>query len=211
MEASLKQRLRLIVVTDPQLAGPRGVVGIVRAALAAGAPAVQLRDKIATARELAELARLLLPDALEARALLFINDRLDVALAAGAHGVHLGPDDIPVADARRISPPELLIGFSTDAPDRARRAQADGASYIGCGAVFGTTTKQGLRDERIGTARLDEVARGVGIPVVGIGGISEANIHEVAATGASGAAVVGAVMQAEDVAGAVRRLLGVWG
>jgi len=199
-----------MVVTDPRLAGSRGVVEVVRAALAAGAPAIQLRDKAATARETGELARALLPDVMTAGALLFINDRLDVALATGAHGVHLGPDDIPVADARRVAPPGFLIGCSTDDPARARRAEAEGASYVGCGAVFGTTTKQGLAEERIGTARLDEVARSTALPVLGIGGINADNIHQVAGTAATGAAVVGAIMQATDVGHVVRHLLAAW-
>jgi thiamine-phosphate pyrophosphorylase len=134
--------LRLVVITDRDLAAPRSVAAVVEAALAAGAPAVQLRDKGATAAELLDRARTLVAVVRAAGALLFINDRLDVALAAGADGVHLGPDDLPVAAARRIAPPGFLIGYSTDDPDLALRAQADGASYIGCGAVFGTKTKE---------------------------------------------------------------------
>jgi thiamine-phosphate pyrophosphorylase len=107
--------LRLIVITDRALATPRSVTDVVRAAVAAGAPAVQLRDKHATARELADMARALAGITRPAGALLFINDRIDVALAAGADGVHLGPDDIPVDAARRIAP-DFLIGYSTDSP-----------------------------------------------------------------------------------------------
>ncbi|HSH45058.1 MAG TPA: thiamine phosphate synthase, partial [Longimicrobiales bacterium] len=160
---------------------------------------------------------------------LFINDRLDVALAADADGVHLGPDDLPVRAAReavdrargqqvgtrRATPGQhgraarrFLIGYSTDDPDTARQAAADGADYIGCGAVFGTTSKAEVGDERIGPQRLARVAAAVDIPVVGIGGITPANVPEVAATGAAGAAVIGAVMKAPDVEDAVRRLLG---
>jgi thiamine-phosphate pyrophosphorylase len=199
--------VRLIVITDRRLAAPRPLTEVVEAALAAGAPAIQLRDKHATPAGVLEQARALLPLVRAAGALLFINDRVDVALAAGADGVHLGPLDLPVAAARRIAPPGFFIGCSTDDPAHARRAEVEGASYIGCGAVFGTITKADLGDEAIGTARLDEVARAVGIPVVGIGGIDAANIHRVGATHAAGAAVVGAVMRAEDPAAAVRDLL----
>ncbi|MEX0892360.1 MAG: thiamine phosphate synthase [Gemmatimonadota bacterium] len=199
--------LRLIVVTDRGLAAPRKVREIVEAALAAGAPAVQLRDKTATARELFEQATALLPRIREYGALLFVNDRLDAALAAGADGAHLGPDDLPVAAARRAAPAGFLIGYSTDDPETARRAVADGAAYIGCGAVFGTTTKAEAGQEGIGTERLDSVARAVDVPVVGIGGITPANVAQVAATAAAGAAVVGAVMAAADPAAAVRALL----
>lgn len=198
--------LRLIVITDRQLAGERSISDIVRAALSAGAPAIQIRDKDATARELANLARALLPFTKAANALLFINDRLDVALATGADGVHLGPDDIPLEAARRIAPLPFLIGCSTDDPSRARDLERDGASYLGCGAVFGTSTKD-VGGERIGIRRLDEVARAVRIPVVGIGGVNETNIGEIAGTRAAGAAVVSAVMGALDPGAATRELL----
>jgi thiamine-phosphate pyrophosphorylase len=199
--------LRLIVVTDRSQAAPRAVLDVVRAALAAGAPAIQLRDKEASARELAEAGLALLPHVRAVGARLFLNDRLDVALAVGADGVHLGPDDIPVSAARRIVPGHFLVGFSTDDPDVARDAAAAGASYIGCGAVFGTTTKTDVGTEQIGTGRLDAVARAVGIPVVGIGGIDLSNVAEVAATAAVGAAVVGAVMSAQDIASVVCGLI----
>lgn len=201
--------LRLIVITDRGLAGERSIVDIVRAALAAGAPAIQVRDKDATARELAELTRTLLPLAKAADALMFVNDRLDVALATGADGVHLGPDDIPLSAARRIAPAPFIIGCSTDDPVRARELERDGASYIGCGAVFGTVTKD-TGGERIGIDRLNEVARAVSIPVVAIGGVSVDNIDQVVGSEASGAAVVGAVMAARDPGDVTLRLLEGW-
>lgn len=199
--------LRLIVITDADLAAPRSVLDVVRAALAAGAPAIQLRDKRASARTLAEAARALLELTRAHDALLFVNDRLDVALAAGADGAHLGPDDLPVDAARRVAPGPFLLGYSTDDPQRARRAYHDGADYIGCGAVFGTTTKPEAAGEAIGPDRLDAVARAVPIPVVGIGGIGPDNVARVAATRAAGAAVVGAVMAAPEPGAAVRALL----
>jgi thiamine-phosphate pyrophosphorylase len=199
--------LRLIVITDRASAAPRTVRDVVAAALAAGAPAIQLRDKEATASDLLQQATELLPFVRARGAKLFVNDRLDVALAAGADGVHLGPDDLPVAVARRITPPAFFIGYSTDDPQLARQAERDGASYIGCGAVFGSPTKPEVANEHIGTARLDEVAGAVAIPVVGIGGITLANIAQVAATRAAGAAVVGAVMSAADPASTTRELL----
>lgn len=199
--------LRLIVVTDRRLASPRTVEEVVRAALEAGAPAVQLRDKAAPPRALLEQARALLPIVHAAGALLFVNDRIDVALAAGADGVHLGPDDLPVAAARHLAGPEFLIGYSTDSPDLARRAQADGASYIGCGAVFGTATKKEAAGENIGPDRLAQVVDAVAIPVVGIGGITPENIGAVAGSGAAGVAVVSAIMAAPDPQSAAGALL----
>lgn len=200
--------LRLIVITEAALAAPAAVDDVVKLALAAGAPAIQLRDKHATARTLADHARALLPVVHAAGALLFINDRIDVALAVGADGVHLGPHDVPVVAARRIAPAGFHIGYSTDDPDLARRARDDGASYIGCGAVFGTTTKRDLGDERIGLDRLQLVADAVDIPVIAIGGITAENASLARAAGAAGIAVAGAVMAAADPRAATRALLG---
>jgi thiamine-phosphate pyrophosphorylase len=112
MNADLARRLRLIVVTDPDCGAGRDVVEVVRAALRGGAPAIQLRMKDAAAREMTALARALREETRAAGALLFVNDRVDVALAAGADGAHVGQDDLPVAAARRIAPPGLLIGVS---------------------------------------------------------------------------------------------------
>jgi thiamine-phosphate pyrophosphorylase len=196
----------LIVITDHELARPRTVLDVVRLALEAGAPAVQLRDKTAGARALVQQAAELLPLVRAHHARLFINDRVDVALLAGADGVHLGPEDLPVREARRIAP-QLQIGYSTDDPEQARAAERDGADYIGCGAVFGTTSKADAANERIGIHRLDEVARAVRIPVVAIGGITVENVAQVAATKAAGVAVIGAVMRASDPAAATRALL----
>ena len=198
--------LRLIVITDVALAAPRAVTDVVAAALRAGAPAVQLRMKDVPARELAEAARALRAQTRQTGALLFVNDRLDVALAAAADGVHLGPDDLPVAAARAAAPAGFLIGCSADSPEVAARAARDGADYIGCGAVFGTSSKD-VGGERIGVARLDQVARSVDVPVVAIGGVTAANVGEVAATAASGVAVIGAVMGAADPEAAARALL----
>lgn len=199
--------LRLIVITDAPMASPRALRDVVADAVAAGAPCIQLRDKRATARDLLEQARGLQPIVRGGGASLIINDRLDVALLAGADGVHLGPDDLPVAEARKVAPHGFIIGRSTDDPRLARQAEKDGASYIGCGAVFGTTSKADIGDEHIGTERLDVVARAVRIPVVGIGGITTDNVSLVAGTAAAGAAVIGAVMKADDVGIVVRALL----
>lgn len=199
--------LRLIVITDPGLAAPRSIDDVVLAALEAGAPAVQLRDKHATARELYEQALRLRELTARFDALFFVNDRLDVALAVGADGVHIGPDDIPLAAARRAAPPPFLIGISTDDPAEAARAVAAGADYIGCGAVFGTRSKADVASERIGPEGVAAVVAAVDAPVVAIGGITTENVHELAGTGAAGVSVIGAVMAAPDPGDATRRLL----
>lgn len=206
----LAERLRLVVITDRQIAAPHTVLDVVRLALAAGARAIQLRDKDADAADLAELGRALRSLTRASDALLFLNDRLDVALAVAADGVHLGPDDLPVAAVRAHAPPGFLLGYSTDDPEAARRAVTDGADYLGCGAVYPTASKVDA-GEVIGLAGLDRVARAVTVPVLAIGGITPARAVEIARTRASGVAVIGAVMGAADPAAAVRDLLAPFG
>jgi thiamine-phosphate pyrophosphorylase len=204
---ALARTLRVLVITDAALAAPRPVPRVVASALAAGARAIQLRSKGSTARELLALTRELLALTRPAGALLFVNDRFDVALAGGADGAHLGPEDVPLAAARRVVPPGFLLGASTDDPDHARRAEAEGADYIGCGAVWRTGTKD-VGGEEIGTERLRAVVGAVRIPVVAIGGITVQRAREVAPTGAAGVAVVRTVMAATDPSAEVRGLLG---
>lgn len=203
--------LRLIVITDAAAAAPRAIEDVVAEALQAGAPAIQLRNKDITAAELFQEALQLLDLTRTFGARLFVNDRIDVALAAGADGVHLGPEDLPIAAARAAADAagrtDLIIGSSTDHPDTARRLVDAGADYIGCGAVFGTTSKPGLENERIGTAGLRNVVDAVDVPVVGIGGITTGNVGEIAGTGAAGAAVIRAIMGAANVAATVKELL----
>lgn len=182
---------------------------IVEAALAAGAPAVQLRDKGASARELFEAGQALLPRVRAAGALFFVNDRTDVALALGADGVHVGPGDLPVARLRPAVPPGFLIGTSTDDPEVAAELVTAGASYIGCGTVYATRSKRDA-GEVIGLDGLDRVARAVGVPVVGIGGITPERSEDVARTAASGVAVISAVMAAPDPGAVVSALLAPW-
>jgi len=202
----LAGRLRLIVITDSFAAGSRSIPEVVSAALSAGAPAVQLRDKGSGARELVELGTRLRAMTREHGALLFVNDRVDVALAVGADGVHLGPHDLPVAVVRRIVPDGFLIGYSTDEVDAALQAASDGADYLGCGSVWPTGSKVDT-GASIGPDGLDRVARAVSIPVVGIGGITPERAAILAATRAAGVAVIGAVMGAPDPGHATASIL----
>jgi thiamine-phosphate diphosphorylase len=142
-----------------------------------------------------------------AGALLFVNDRVDVALAAGADGAHLGPDDIPPGAARGAVPSGFLLGASTDRPEVARRLAADGVDYIGCGTVYPTSTKADA-GSAIGTEGLQRVVESVAIPVVGIGGIDATRAAEILTrTSAAGVAVVGAVMASPDPGHVVRGIL----
>ena len=199
------RRLRLVVITDEGLAAPRGLLDVVERALRAGAPAIQLRDKHLGSGDLLALAKKLRELTAEHEALFFVNDRVDIALLAGADGAHLGPDDLPVSAARRKVPNSFVLGASADDPEVAKALVADGADYIGCGAVWPTGSKPDT-GESIGLAGLERVVRTVSVPVLGIGGITPERADEVAEVGA-GIAVIGAVMGAPDPGAAVRALL----
>ena len=204
--SGLRDRLRLIVVTDPDCGAGRTVVDVVRAALRGGAPAIQLRMKDAPAREMTELARALLAETRAAGALLFVNDRVDVAVAAGADGAHVGQDDLSVTAARALAPPGFLIGVSAETAVLACAAEAAGADYAGVGPVYATGSKADAGDA-VGVERIAEVVAAVRIPVVGIGGITIDNAPPVIHAGAAGVAVISAVMRAPDPEAAVRALL----
>ena len=213
----LADRLRLIVITDEELVWPRALSDVVRVALAAGAPTIQLRLKGASARELLVAALTLIPIVRSAGGLFIVNDRLDVALAAGADGVHLGPDDPPVTDARAVAAETLgaaadgfILGCSVDTPDAAAQAEAEGADYLGVGTVYATANKSDAGNV-IGLEGLKRVVDAVSIPVVGIGGITPERANAVAETGACGSAVIGAVMDSPEPAEAVRALLSPFG
>lgn len=202
----LAQRLRLIVVTDRASAHPGDMVEVAAQALGAGALALQLRDKTTPPRDLLAVARRLADAARASGALFFVNDRLDVALAAGAHGVHLGASDLPVRAARRSAPPGFLIGATARDPVSARAAASAGADYVGCGPVYRTRTKA-QAGPAIGTSGLAAVAAAVDIPVIGIGGVEVAAAPRVFQAGAAGCAVASAVMAATDPAETVKALL----
>jgi thiamine-phosphate pyrophosphorylase len=198
-------RYDLYVITDPVLSRGRSHVEIARAALEGGADAVQLRDKSATAFNLGLAAREIQPLARKFGAVFVVNDRVDVALLADADGAHVGPDDLPAREARKLLPRPRILGVSAGSPEEAKRAARDGADYLGVGPVFPTATKPDA-GEPLGVDRLAAIARAVPIPVVAIGGITVENVGQVFAAGAAGAAVVSAVAAAGDVAAAARAL-----
>ncbi len=169
----------------------------VRHVLQGGASTVQLRVKDMNTRDMVALAIALVRTAREFGARLIVNDRLDVALAAGADGVHLGEADLPVHMARAVAGPGLLIGASTGSPGAVRQLEIEGADYLGVGPVFTTATKPDARPV-IGIQGLKRVVDASGIPVVAIGGIDQANIEDVVRTGAAGAAVISALFDHAD-------------
>ena len=185
-------------MTDRRATGGRDLVDVVRAALDAGLPAVQLREKDLPGRELFALAEALRTATTRVGALLLVNDRVDVAIAAGADGVHLGGGSMPVAVARRLVGPHALIGVSTHAPGEALA----GADFAFFGPVWETPGKTA-----VGPARLVEAVAATVVPVLAIGGVTAARVPAALAAGAAGVAVIRAILAARDPAVATRELL----
>jgi thiamine-phosphate pyrophosphorylase len=185
---------------------PARLEALAAAALRGGAEVIQLRHKLLARGELLLLARRLRQLTRAAGALFVVNDHLDLALLSDADGVHLGPDDLSVAAARRVAGDRLLIGASASVPSTALAAIEAGADYIGCGPAFATPLKP--HKEVIGPSGVGAVADAVGptVPVFAIGGINESNIEQLTAAGLRRACVVRAVGDAPDPEAAVRRL-----
>jgi thiamine-phosphate pyrophosphorylase len=203
---TLGARLRLMVLTDPDCGAGRSIVEVVRASLRGGAPAVQIRAKHGDTRDMLALAGALRTETTAAGALLFVNDRVDVALAANADGAHVGDDDIPLEAARRIAPSAFLLGRSVNTADEAAVATRHGADYLGVGPVFSTPSKADAGGA-IGAEGITRVRNTSTLPIVAIGGLDLNNTAEITAAGADGVAVIRAVMQADDPEDATRRLL----
>ncbi|HEY5531909.1 MAG TPA: thiamine phosphate synthase [Candidatus Anoxymicrobiaceae bacterium] len=197
--------MKLVVIT---CGGPDGMrhEDVARAALAGGCRAVQMRDKDMTDREFAEVALRIKGFCRHAHALLFVNDRVDVAAAISSDGVHLGIDDLDVGSARKLMPPGSIIGFSPEDLEQARAAVESGADYLGIGPVFGTMTKPDAGNP-IGPEGLMPYVK-VGIaPVIAVGGISAGNAVAAFKAGVAGVAVASAVAGASDMEKATRELM----
>ena len=185
----------LYLVTDRTLSLGRSTVEVVRAAIRGGVSCVQLREKGCSTREFVDEARLLKALLAGTGVPLFINDRLDVALAVGADGVHLGQNDLAIADARRLVGNRMIIGISAESVADAIRAEAEGADYIGASPVFTTPTKTDTAPP-LGLDGLRAIRRAVQLPLVAIGGINADNAAQVLRAGADGLAVVSAIVSA---------------
>lgn len=205
---------RLYLITDRKLAGARGLAAACEAALQAtgdtGAShcpiAIQLREKDLAVRELLEVALELRRLCDRYRARLLINDRLDVAIAARADGVHLPADSFRIADARALLGPSSLIGLSTHQPAEVAEAAREGADFVVFGPVYRPLSKTGYGEPR-GAAGLRAACRSAPIPVFALGGITPARVREIAGAGAAGVATIGAVMGAEAPRSAAKALL----
>jgi thiamine-phosphate pyrophosphorylase len=195
---------RLHVITDAR-AG-RDALGVAELALTAGAPVVQLRIKGRSDREVYDMGVRLMAACARHGATCIVNDRVDIALAIGAHGTHLGADDLSVAAVRRVAGPSHLIGGTAREPVHAAQLVADGADYLGVGPAFPTFTKDGL-PLPLGPSGIGAVAHAVAAPVIAIGGITVDAVPTLLAAGAYGVAVIGAVSGASDPVLATAHLL----
>jgi len=195
----------LYIITDEMIGCGKTHADIAVLAIAGGADVIQLRDKSCSSRELVRIGRGI-REITRGRSVLFIiNDRLDVALACGADGVHLGQGDMRTDVARQIAPPGFIIGVSVSTVDDALRAEQEGADYVALSPVFSTGTKPDAGPGH-GLEVLREIRQSVSIPVIAIGGISRENIRDVIAAGADGVAVISAVVGAADITVAAREL-----
>jgi thiamine-phosphate pyrophosphorylase len=193
--------LHLCVITDPKLAPGRDHLAIAAAALAGGADMIQLRDKAGDLRELLPQARAIQALCRSQGAIFIVNDRLDLALAAGADGVHVGQEDLPAGAARRLLPPGRILGVSTHTLEQAEAARLAGADYIGFGPMFPTGTKDTGHTPR-GLEGLRGVHAAISLPILAIGGITLETVEGVIAAGATAPAVISAIVAAPDIDGA---------
>jgi len=198
------QQIDIYPVTDQSLSLGRSNLEILDGLIAGGAGIVQLREKHLSKKDFYSLVQAFREKTVRAGMLLIINDHLDIALACGADGVHLGQDDLPLPAARKIAP-ELIIGISTHNLEEALRAQGQGADYINIGPIFATRTKE-VAMALLGTEAIKKISSQLKIPFTVMGGINQSNIDLVLRAGARRIAVVTAITQADDVAGSVRVL-----
>ncbi len=206
LRARVRQRLfGLYVIIDPQVTGGREPLEIARAALEGGARILQLRDKARDKGQSLPLAWALQELCRQHQAVLIINDHADLAVAAGADGVHVGQQDLPVAEVRRILEPWQIVGRSNALVSEALESQAQGADYIAVGSIYPTSTKERTRPAGLETLR--RVRQQVSLPVVAIGGIKEENVGPVVKAGADAICVVSAVSLAPDPQQAAQRLV----
>lgn len=201
----LCMNFELYVITDEKIAGGRSHAEIARQAALGGADVIQLRDKTCSTLDLLRTARDLRTITRMSGTLFIVNDRLDVAIASGADGVHLGQDDMRVSTARQLAPPGFIIGVSVGTVEEAVRAGREGADYLALSPTLSTASKEDA-GPGLGLVRIREIRRAVSLPVVAIGGINRQNVQDVIAAEADGIAVISAVVARTDITAAAREL-----
>lgn len=195
----------IYLLTDDACLQGRPLLACVEEALGAGVTLLQYRSKYKDGGAMYQEALALKELCDRYHVPLIINDRVDVALAVGAAGVHVGQDDLPCRVVRNLVGDDFIIGVSAHNPEEAREAAAAGADYLGCGAVFGTATKAGVGT--LGLERLRSIRQAVSLPIVGIGGVKATNYGQVLATGANGAAIISGILAATDIRDEVAKFL----
>ncbi len=196
--------LSLYVITDEKIGLGRSHTFLAEEALKGGATVIQLRDKEKSGRELYKIGVKLREITKKYGALFIVNDRLDIALAVGADGVHLGMNDLPISVARRIAGNNFIIGASVSSPEEAVLAEKEGADYISAQSIFETSSKEDVKV--IGLEGLKAIVKVSSLPVIAIGGINRDNVRDVMKTGVKGIAVISAVVSKEDVRSATEEL-----
>ena len=194
----------LYLVTDGGLLGGKDLLATVEQAIQGGVTVVQIREKHLSSRDFFQVALAVKAVTDKYQVPLIVNDRADIALAVDAAGLHLGQEDLPLAEARRLLGPDKIIGVSAATLEEALLAQSQGADYLGVGAIFPTNTKDDA--DSVSLIQLQNIKAGIKIPIVAIGGINGSNIQSVMETGVDGAAVVSAIIAATDPGAAAGKL-----
>ena len=202
MKSSVNYKLYLIA--DKSIVKGSSFIELVEQAIIGGVTVVQLREKTASSLEFYQMALQLRLLTSRYGVPLIINDRLDIALAVDADGVHLGQEDLPLKICRKIIGDKKIVGVSATTLKEALTAQDDGADYIGVGALFPTSTKDNAKNVTL--KQISLIKKALKIPIIGIGGINESNLEAAIATGIDGAAVASAILTAESVIDAAKRL-----
>ena len=194
----------LYIIIDTVILKGRNPIETATQVIRGGATIIQLRDKLSSKKELLSVARMFKELCAEHNVLFIVNDHLDIALASDADGLHVGQEDLPVWVARKLLPLDKILGCSVTTPAEALAAETEGADYLGVGAIYPTASKEDVGV--VGLKGLREVRKTTALPLVAIGGITHENIPEVIAAGADSAAVISAILQAEDTEVAVRQI-----
>ncbi len=195
----------LYAIIDSQALNGRSHLEVANQLIRGGAKTIQLRDKLRSKGELLPVAQQLKNLCSEQAVLFIMNDYLDLALAAGADGLHLGQKDLPIKVARKLLPIDKILGCSVTTVDQAIAAESGGADYIAVGSIYPTSSKEMAKV--VGLERLRQIRQVVSLPLVAIGGINKDNVAEVVAAGAESVAVIGAILQADDIEEAARQII----
>ena len=195
---------KVCLIIDPELYPELNLLQVVEDAIAGGISLVQLRLKKSSTKKFYQVATGIATHLRSSPLPLIINDRVDIALACNAAGVHLGQDDLPLAVARQLLGPSKIIGISVNNPDEARRAEEGGADYLGVGPIFATSSKENLRP-LLGIEGLKKVRKMTSLPLLAIGGITPENMGAVRQAGANGVAVISGILGAKDIKAQIKK------